>query len=200
MFLTRIPNPSFNIICIGFNIKFNINIKFYRFEYKRPCRFNDLQLFTKYFRLTLVFVWTSALREKFNLYFSRFLPLVLTKLAGGMGARLPFYEVWTLSWYFLVSEDPKTYVVRQLVRQLVYTMFISNNRASFQFWRKENLVKHQRVSQYYENDCFTLYLYSFNGFHHSTWVNVKLISTERPSQDFSRKFIICEISSLKKNC
>ena len=27
------------------------------------------------------------------------------------------------------------------MRQLVYTMFISNNRASFHLWWKENLVK-----------------------------------------------------------
>ena len=39
------------------------------------------------------------------------------------------------------------------MRQLVYTMFISNNRASLPFWSKENLVKHQKVSIYYENDC-----------------------------------------------
>ena len=32
-------------------------------------------------------------------------------------------------------------------------MFIANNRASFHLWRKENLVKHQKVSKYYENDC-----------------------------------------------
>ena len=34
----------------------------------------------------------------------------------------------------------------------VYTTFISNNRASFHLWWKKNLVKHQRVSKYYEND------------------------------------------------
>ena len=32
-------------------------------------------------------------------------------------------------------------------------MFISNNRASFHLWRKENLVKQQKVSKYYANDC-----------------------------------------------
>ena len=32
-------------------------------------------------------------------------------------------------------------------------MFISNNCASFQFWLKENLVEHEKVSKYYENDC-----------------------------------------------
>ena len=32
-------------------------------------------------------------------------------------------------------------------------MFISNNRASFHFWWKENLVKHQNLTKYYENDC-----------------------------------------------
>ena len=38
------------------------------------------------------------------------------------------------------------------MRQFIYTMFISNNRASFFLWWKENLVKHQKVSKYYEND------------------------------------------------
>ena len=32
-------------------------------------------------------------------------------------------------------------------------MFISNNRASFHLWRRESLLKHQRVSKYYESDC-----------------------------------------------
>ena len=32
-------------------------------------------------------------------------------------------------------------------------MFVSNNRASFHLWCKENLVKHSKVSKYYENDC-----------------------------------------------
>ena len=36
------------------------------------------------------------------------------------------------------------------MRQLVYTMFISNNRASSHLLWKENLVKHQKVSKYYE--------------------------------------------------
>ena len=47
----------------------------------------------------------------------------------------------------------KSSVVRQLVIQAVYTMFTSNNRASFHLWWKENLVKYQKVSKYYENDC-----------------------------------------------
>ena len=32
-------------------------------------------------------------------------------------------------------------------------MFVSNNRPSFHLWWKENLVKHQKVSKYYETDC-----------------------------------------------
>ena len=32
-------------------------------------------------------------------------------------------------------------------------MFISNNLALLHFWCKKNLVKHQKVSKYYENDC-----------------------------------------------
>ena len=44
-------------------------------------------------------------------------------------------------------------MVRELVGLLVYTMFISNNRATFHLWWKENFVKHQKVSEYHENDC-----------------------------------------------
>ena len=32
-------------------------------------------------------------------------------------------------------------------------MFIANNRVSFHLWWKENLVRHQKVSKHYENDC-----------------------------------------------
>ena len=33
---------------------------------------------------------------------------------------------------------------------VVYTIFISNNRASFHLWWKQNFLKHQKVSKYYE--------------------------------------------------
>ena len=32
-------------------------------------------------------------------------------------------------------------------------MFIGNDRASFHFWAQEHLLKHQRVSKYYHNEC-----------------------------------------------
>ena len=48
-------------------------------------------------------------------------------------------------------------VVRQLARQLVYTMSISNNHPSFHLWWKENLVKHQKVSKHYENICLPFF-------------------------------------------
>ena len=41
--------------------------------------------------------------------------------------------------------------------QLIYTMFISNNCASFHLLWKENLVKYQKVSKHYENDCSSNY-------------------------------------------
>ena len=39
------------------------------------------------------------------------------------------------------------------MRQLVYTMFITNNQAIFHLWRKENLLNYQKVLKYYEHDC-----------------------------------------------
>ena len=47
----------------------------------------------------------------------------------------------------------KSYVDLQLVRQLVYTMFITNNHASFHLWGKEILVKCQKVFKYYFYGC-----------------------------------------------
>ena len=39
------------------------------------------------------------------------------------------------------------------MRQLVYTMFITNNYISLHLWWKENLVIQQNISKYYEHSC-----------------------------------------------
>ena len=44
------------------------------------------------------------------------------------------------------------------MRQLVYTIFISNNCTSFHLWWKKKLVKHRKISKYYEIDCRSLKL------------------------------------------
>ena len=51
--------------------------------------------------------------------------------------------------------------VRKRLRQLVYTVFLGNNRAWFHFWGKENLVKQQKVLKYYENDCLQIFFLLF---------------------------------------
>ena len=49
-------------------------------------------------------------------------------------------------------------VVQQLVRQLVYTMFITNYRVLFHMLWKENLVKHEKFSTYFENKCLQFFI------------------------------------------
>ena len=39
------------------------------------------------------------------------------------------------------------------MRHLLFTIFITKNDASFLLWRKKNLVKHQKVSKYYDHNC-----------------------------------------------
>ena len=39
------------------------------------------------------------------------------------------------------------------MRQLIYSMFITNNHDSFHLWWHQNFVKHQNVSKYYGQDC-----------------------------------------------
>ena len=43
------------------------------------------------------------------------------------------------------------------MKNLVYTMFITNNHASFRLWWKEHIVKYQEVSKYYVHDCTVLF-------------------------------------------
>ena len=73
-------------------------------------------------------------------------------LAGGLSARLSFYEVLRFSCYLLISWESNSWAVWQCVKHLLYTMFTSINRASFPLWWKWDLVN-QKVSKYYENDC-----------------------------------------------
>ena len=47
------------------------------------------------------------------------------------------------------------------MRQLVYTMLITNNLASFHFWGKESLVKSQKVLKYFFHNYFQNFLLFF---------------------------------------
>ena len=55
-------------------------------------------------------------------------------------------------------------------------MFITNNHDSFHLWWNENLVKHQKVSKYYDQDCSTD---SSNGLTSATVTNL-VASSEDP--------------------
>ena len=119
----------------------------------------------KSLRQTLVFMWNSALRKKFNFYFSQFL-IILTKFS--------FWEGGCALGY----SSMKSYVVGQLVRQLLYNTFITNNRASFRLWWKENSEKHQKVSKYYDHDCKLEYVKSQN--HVFTTYPYRVYATTNP--------------------
>ena len=70
---------------------------------------------------------------------------------GGVWSWLP----WLMGYFGLARGVPSLPAVNcsQLVWWVVYIMFMSNNRPSFHLWWKENLVKHWKVSKYYETDC-----------------------------------------------
>ena len=52
-------------------------------------------------------------------------------------------------------------MIRQLARQHVYTIMITNHYVSFHLWWKENFVKRQKVSKYYDYDCLQNFLLLF---------------------------------------
>ena len=55
----------------------------------------------------------------------------------------------------------KSYVDLQLVRQLVYTMFITNNHASFHLWGKEKSVKYQKNLKTFVHDCLQKFFFRY---------------------------------------
>ena len=140
------------------------------------------QSFIKYSRLTLVFIWNSAHYGKsllpvfwdffainnqiFN--FQRALGYYLMKFRHfpniSLFPKILFPTLFSNSWdnsYIWCSKDRKFLVVRQLVRQFVYTMYISNNPTLCHLLLKENLLKHRRVWKFYENDCLQSFLLLF---------------------------------------
>ena len=62
-------------------------------------RFDNLQLVTRYLRLTLIFTWNSTLREKFNYYFQRSFLLGLTKVSFWQGD-------WALGYHPMEFTQP----------------------------------------------------------------------------------------------
>ena len=91
--------------------------------------------------------------------------------------------------------------------QLVHTMFISNNHASFRFWCRENLVKYQKASKHYENDC-GLYCYFFRNIIFFGWAIdhfKELVHDDKLFPDkfnmFHIKFIygLCTLNLFKPN-
>ena len=61
------------------------------------------------------------------------------------------------------------------MRQLVYTILISNNHTSFHLWWNENVVKHPKVSKYYETDCSSFkVLKTSQAITRSRWASVEI--------------------------
>ena len=83
-------------------------------------------------------------------------------ILAGAGVLFCYFIICKILFFSCVGTmTPKSNVVWQLVRQPVDTMFISNNLTSFHLWWKENLVKYQKVSKCYENDCVQNFLLLF---------------------------------------
>ena len=99
---------------------------------------------------------------KVQLLFSEAFLLLLAKVLFCQGDWKLAYHSIKLEQFLNFSYFCKIIILtQQFLRQLRYTKFISNNRTSLHFWCKENLVKHQRVWKYYENDCLQNFLSYF---------------------------------------
>ena len=84
------------------------------------------------------------------------------KLGNGLLCGFPLTAPWDLCFQGAMnglywSEMGSGFLERTLS---ACAMSITNNRASFYLWWKENLVKPQKVSNYYENGCTVKPVYS----------------------------------------
>ena len=88
-----------------------------------------LKSYTKYLRLALVFMLNSALGVKFNLFIQKVFIVTIDK------KKIFWREGWVLGYYSMrFRHFPDISFPEYHGRQLVYTMFISDNRASFHLW------------------------------------------------------------------
>ena len=58
-------------------------------------------------------------------------------------------------------------------------MLISNHRATFHLWRKENLLRHQKVLNYYENDCLQNFLLLFVSLLTGLYKQLEMLSIQK---------------------
>ena len=77
-------------------------------------------------------------------------------------------QIRNFSDIFLISWDPKSQVVRPLVRQLVYQVCYTRYQVLFYLWWIRSLLKYCKVPKYYDQDCrilveFSLTCVSLNG-------------------------------------
>ena len=100
-------------------------------------------------------MWDSTLQEKFNFCFLRVFLLILTKFSF-------WQKDWTLAYNYMrfrhfpeISWFSKILNLRSFGNSWgnPWYIHIYKNCTSFHLWWKENLVKNQKVSKYYENGC-----------------------------------------------
>ena len=82
-------------------------------------------------------------------------------LSERLDTRLSFYKVLRFSWYILLFLRLSV-LSRSATYSATWQLFITNNCASFHLWWKRNLVKDQKASKYYENNCINISIVNTN--------------------------------------
>ena len=121
------------------------------------------QSWPKCLRVTAVFLWNSTLQGKSNFYFSRIFCCYWQNFnfQSKIEHQARIHEFFRFSWIFLISLGFKSLNTRQLVTQLIYVTFITNNHNSFHLCWQANFVKYQNVSKDYGQDCLKNFLLLF---------------------------------------
>ena len=111
------------------------------------------------FETTLVFMKLSELLGKLIFYFSRIVWLHQQNFHFDRNTGHYEIHLWRLRTFLIFHNFLK--VVQQVLRHLVYPIFICKNPTSSHLKWKENFIKHQKVWCYWEVDCLQIILMVF---------------------------------------
>ena len=112
----------------------------------------DLQSWAGYLERNEEIRWSWAGQGNFDIYLCVFFDCYceFNFCKRGWGLAYGFTKIWDfphISWF------PKSIVVQQPVRQLIYQVCYTRYHVSFYLWWIGFVLKHCEVPKYYDQDC-----------------------------------------------
>ena len=140
-----------------FNVssKYSFKIRFRRKSWRENSR-QILKIKQDRFFYGMFYSWI------FEMFYQNFLKIWL--LGGQLVTHHQMQVFQLFSWNGLISEDPQSSVVQQLVRQLVHSFSGDNNIGPFHLWWRQTVLKSEKVYKCSVQHCLKIFLSVFTSF------------------------------------